>query len=111
MAFTFVAEKKIAKKIYNFFSGKPKLQNKKIRNEQNFKKKKFAKYCEKNLRRNIFVKRKIFAKENSMIKIFTKKKKFVEKNFRKKNLSKEKFEKLFKNNFSKFFKYLKKKFG
>ena len=43
------------------------------------------KYCEKNLCRNIFVKRKIFAKKNSLIKIFTKKK-FVEKNIRKKNL-------------------------
>ena len=32
------------------------------------------KYCENNLRRNIFVKRKIFAKKNSIIKIFTKKK-------------------------------------
>ena len=32
------------------------------------------KYCEKNLRRNIFVKRKIFAKKNSIIKIITNKK-------------------------------------
>ena len=32
------------------------------------------KYCENNLRRNIFVKRKIFDKKNSIIKIFIKKK-------------------------------------
>ena len=50
------------------------------------------KYCEKNLRRNIFMKRKIFAKKNSIKKIVTKKK-FVEKNVRKKNCSKKKFEK------------------
>ena len=52
------------------------------------------KYCEKNLRRNIFVKRKIFAKKNSIKKIYTKKK-FVEKNFRKKNFSKKNIQKKF----------------
>ena len=36
MVFTFIAEKKIAKKIYNFFFRTPKLQNKKIGNKQNF---------------------------------------------------------------------------
>ena len=50
----------------------------------------------KNLRRNIFVKRTIFAKKNSI-------KKFVEKNFRKKNFSKKKkLGKNFKNNFGNF---------
>ena len=46
------------------------------------------------------MKRKIFAKENSIIKIFTKKK-FVEKNFRKKKFAEKKIRK-------KFFLYLKK---
>ena len=32
----FIAEKKIAKKNYNFFFRTPKLQNKKIHNKQNF---------------------------------------------------------------------------
>ena len=36
LVFTFIAEKKIAKKIYNFFFRTPKFQNKKIRNKQNF---------------------------------------------------------------------------
>ena len=47
------------------------------------------KYCEKNFRRNIFVKRK-----NSIKKRFTKKK-FVKKKFRKKNFSKKRIEKNF----------------
>ena len=49
------------------------------------------------------MKRKIFAKENSIIKIFAKKK-FVEKFFRKNNFSKKKkFEKNLRNNFGNFF--------
>ena len=50
------------------------------------------KYCEKNLRRNSFMKRQIFAKKNS-IKKFSPKKKIVEKNC---------FEQNF-NNFDNFF--------
>ena len=72
--------KKIAKKMYNFFSVH-------IKYERNSRK-----YCEKNLRRNIFVRRKIFAKKNSIKKMFTKKKFvgkiFVKKIFRKKNSKK-----------------------
>ena len=78
------------------------MQNKKIRNKKNLDKKfhtvhYFAnikykrnsrKYCEKNLPRNIFAKRKIFAKKNSIKKIVAKKKP-EEKNFRKKNFSKK----------------------
>ena len=137
MVFTFIAEKKIAKKIYNFFSVHQNGKTKKIRNKQNFEKKKFLKihyfanikykrnsrkYCEKNLRRNIFVKRKIFAKKNSIIKIFTKKE-FVEKNFRKqicrkkieknvgkKEVSEKKIRNNFKNDFGNFF-IFEKKFG
>ena len=73
--------------MYNFFFRTPKLQNKKFATSE-ISNKKFRKihyfanikyegnsrkYCEKNLSRNIFVKRKIFTK-----------KKFVEKNFHKK---------------------------
>ena len=36
LVFPFIAEKKITKTIYNFFFRTPKLQNKKIRNMQNF---------------------------------------------------------------------------
>ena len=57
------------------------------------------KYCEKNVRRNIFVKRKIFPKKNSIIKIFVKKifrKRKFEKNFRKKIFRTKKFEKNFR---------------
>ena len=100
--------KKIAKKIYNFFSvhqnrktkkfAISEISNKKFRRIHYFANIKYKrnsrKYYEKNLRRNIFVKRKIFAKKNSIKKIFTKKK-FVGKNFRKKNFSKNKFEKNF----------------
>ena len=50
------------------------------------------KYCEKNLRRNIFVKRKIFTKKNSIKKIFTKKK-ICRKKLVKKNLLKKKSKK------------------
>ena len=79
--------KKNRKKIYNFFSvhqncktkkfAISKISNKKFRKIHYFAnikyKRNLRKYCEKNLRRNIFVKRKIFAKKNSIIKIFTKK--------------------------------------
>ena len=89
--FTFIAEKKSQKKIYNFFSVHQncktkkfainKIPNKKFRKIHYFANIKYKrnsrKYCEENLRRNIFVKRKIFTK-----------KKCVEKNFRKKNFSK-----------------------
>ena len=54
--------------------------------------KKFAKYIisqTSNTNIEIFVKRKIFAKKNSIKKIVTKNK-FVEKNFRRKNFSKKK---------------------
>ena len=64
-----------------------KISNKKFRKIHYFANIKYKrnsrKYCEKNIRRNIFVKRKNFAKKNSIIKIFTKKefaeKKLVEK--------------------------------
>ena len=76
--FTFIAEKKIAKKIYNFFPvhqncKTKKLAISKISNEKFRKINYFAntiykinsrKYCEKTLRRNIFVKRKIVVKKN-----------------------------------------------
>ena len=96
LVFTFVAEKKIAKKIYNFFSvhqncktkkfAISKISNKKFRKIHYFAKIKYKrnsrKYGEKNLRTNIFVKKKKnFAKKNSIIKIFTRKK-FVEKNLK-----------------------------
>ena len=82
VVFTFIAEKKIAKKMYNFFSvhqncktkklAISKISNKKFRKIHYFAnmkyKKNWRKYCEKNLRRNIFVKRKIFAKKNSIKK-------------------------------------------
>ena len=88
-----------------------KMSNKNFRKIHHFANIKYKrnsqKYCEKNLRRNIFVKRKIFAKKNSIIKILTKKK-FVEKNFRKKHFSKKKFEKSFRNNFGNFFIFEKK---
>ena len=78
LVFTFITEKKIAKKIFNFFFRTPKLQNKKFRKIHYFANIKYKrnsrKYCEKNLSRNIFVKRKMFGKKNSIIKIFTKKK-------------------------------------
>ena len=124
--FYFFSEKKIFKFCIHDHRWKKKSQKKftiVFFVHQNYKTKKFAiskisntkfrkhqiqrnsrKYCEKNLRRNIFVKKKIFANKNSIIKIFTKKK-FVEKMFRKK-----KSEKNFKNNFGNFL-YLKKKFG
>ena len=66
-----------------------KISNKKFRKIHNFANIKYKrnsrKYCEKNRRRNIFVKRKIFAKKNWIKKIFTQKK-LEEKDFRKKNL-------------------------
>ena len=69
-----------------------KISNKKFRKIHYFAnikyKRNLRKYCEKNLRRDIFVKRKIVTK-NSIKKMLTEKK-FVEKNFRKKNLSKNK---------------------
>ena len=68
--------KKIAKKIFNFFPHTKiakkkfaisKISNKKFRKINYFAnikyKRNLRKYCEKNLRRNIFVKRKIFAKK------------------------------------------------
>ena len=59
------------------------------------------KYCENNLRRNIFVKRKIFTKKNSIIKIFNKKKNLYQKIFVKKIFRTKKFETNFrKKNFS-----------
>ena len=74
-----------------------KLSNKKFRKIHYFAKIKYKrnsrKYCEKNLRRNIFVERKKnFAKKKFDKKIFTNKK-FVEKIFVKKNFAKKKFEK------------------
>ena len=80
-------KKKIAKITYNFFSVNQncktkkfaisKISNKKFRKIHYFANIKYKRnswnYCEKNLCRNIFVKRKIFAKQNSMIKIFTEK--------------------------------------
>ena len=80
--------KKNRKKNVQFFFPYTKIAKQKNRNKQNFDKKipqnslfrkhqiqkKFAKILsKKNLRRNIFVKRKIFAKKNSIIRIFTKK--------------------------------------
>ena len=85
-----------------------KIPNKKFRNIHYFANVKYKrnsrKYCENNLHRNIFVKRKIFAQKNSIIKIFTKKK-FVAKKFRKKNCWKKKIQKQFfeKKNFLKIF--------
>ena len=86
---------------YNFFSihencKKKKFAISRISNKKFLKIHYFAnikykrnspKYCEKNLCRNIFVKRKIFAKRNTIKKIFSKKK-IVEKNFRKKMFEK-----------------------
>ena len=70
-----------------------KISNKKFRKIHYFANIKYKrnsrKYCENNLRRNIFVNRKIFGKKNSIIKTFTKKN-FVEKNFGKKKLEKKK---------------------
>ena len=85
LVFTFIAEKKIAKKFYNFFSVHQNCETKKfalsniwnkkfrkIHYSANIKdKRNYRKYCEKILCRNIFVKRKIFAKKNSITKIFT----------------------------------------
>ena len=113
LVFTFIAAKKTQKK-FKFFFRTPKLKNKKVAISKisntkfrkihyfaNIKyKRNSQKYCEKNLRRNIVVKRKIFAKKNSIKKIFAKKK-FVEK---------KKFEKNFENNFGNFF-IFEKKFG
>ena len=98
--------------MYNFFSvhqrcktkkfAISKISNTKFRKIHYFANIKYErnsqKYCEKNLCRNIFVKRKIFAKKNSIIKIFTKRK-IVEKTFRKKVFRKKKF----KTNFGIFF--------
>ena len=96
-----MAEKKIAKKFTIFFRT-PKLQQKKFAISK-ISKKKFCKinyfanikynrnsrkYCEKNLRRNIFVKKKNFRQKNS-IKIFFTKNKFVEKKFSKKKIQKK----------------------
>ena len=103
-----MAEKKIATKIYNFFSvhqncktkkfAISNISNKKFRKLHYFANIKYKrnsqKYCEKNLCKNIFVKKKIFAKKNSIKKIFTKKK-FVEKKFRKKIVRKKKIRKKF----------------
>ena len=105
LAFSFIAEKKIAKKIKIFFSVHQNCKTKKfaiskISNEEFRKIHYFAnikykinsrKYWEKNLRINSFVKRQICAKKFDK-KIFTKKK-FVEKNL---------FE-IFYNNFGNFF--------
>ena len=85
LVFTFIADKKIAKKINNFFSvhrncktnkfAISKMSKKKFRKILCFANIKYKrnsrKYCEKNLRKNIFVKRKIFAKKDSIIKMFT----------------------------------------
>ena len=84
--FTFIAKKKLQNKIYNFFSVHQncktkkfarKISNKKFRKIHYFANIKYKrnsrKYCENNLRRNIFVKRKIFAKKNSIIKFSPKK--------------------------------------
>ena len=84
LVFTFIAEKKIPKKIYNFFSvhqncetkkfAISKIWNKKFRKIHYFANIKYKrnrrKYCGKNLRRNIFGKekfspKKIFRKRNS----------------------------------------------
>ena len=69
LVFTFIAEKKIAIS---------KISNKKLRKIYYFANIKYKrnsrKYCEKNLRRTIFVNRKVFAKKNSIIKIFPKNK-------------------------------------
>ena len=94
-----------------------KISNKKFRKIQYFANIKYKrnsqKYCEKNRRRNIFVKRKIFAIKNSIKKIFSNKK-FVEKKLRKKIFRKKKFQKNFKNYFGNFFileKKIRLKFG
>ena len=72
-----------------------KISDKKFRKIHYFANMKYKrnsrKYCKKNLRRNIFVKRKIFAK--SSIKKIVTKKKFVEKILREKNFSEKKIEK------------------
>ena len=103
LIFTFIAEKKIAKKIYNFFSvhqncktkkfAVSKISNKKFRKIHYFAKIKYKrnprKYFEKNLRRNIFVKKKNFRRKKFDKKIFTKKNLqkqiFVKKKFSEKN--------------------------
>ena len=65
-------KKKIAKKF-----AISKISNKKFQKIHYFAnikyKRNFRKYCEKNIRRNIFVKRKIFANTNSIKKIWRKK--------------------------------------
>ena len=99
LVFTFIAKKKIAKKICNFFSvyqncktkksAISKISNKRFRKIHYFANIKYKrnsrKYCEK----------KNFRQKKSIIKIFTKKK-FIEKNFRKKNFLKQKIRKKFK---------------
>ena len=74
-----------------------KVSNKKFRKIHYFANIKFKrnsrKYCEKNLRGNCFVKRKIFAKKKFDNKIFTKKT-FVEKVFAKKIFWKNKSKKI-----------------
>ena len=63
------------KVVYQNFSY-TKISNKKFRKIHYYANVKYKrnsqKYCEKNLGRNNFVKRKIFAKKNSIRKIFTK---------------------------------------
>ena len=102
LVFTFVAEKKIAKKFTIFFSvhqncktkkfSISKISNKKFREIHYFANTKYErnsqKYFAKNLGRNIFVKRKIFAKKKFDKQKFHQKKIFVKKNFSKKNRKK-----------------------
>ena len=94
LVFTFIAEKKSQKKFSIFFSvhqncktktfAISKISNKKFRKIHDFANIKYQrnsrKYCENNLRRNIFVKRKIFAK-----------KKFDNINFHQKKICRKKF--------------------
>ena len=110
-------KKRSQEKFTIFFFCRPKCKTKKfairkISNEKfrkihyfaNIKyKRNSRKYCDKNLRRNIFVKRKIFAKKNSI-------KKFSLKRICRKKFSKKKIVKNFKNNFGNFF-IFEKKFG
>ena len=89
--------KKKSQKKFTIFFSYTKIAQRKNSQQAKFRIKNSAKYIisqtsnTKEIHENI-VKRKIFAKKNSIKKIFTKRK-FVEKNFRKKNFSNEKIRK------------------
>ena len=109
--FYFFSEKKHFQISYSRSSLKKKLQNKNfaISKISNIKFRKIHYFANIKYRRNIFVERKIFAKKNSIEKIFTKKK-LSKKKFHKKNFSEKNIRINLKNNFSNLF-IFEKKFG